>query len=110
MLALLYNVPVSKRDWDVWSKSHQDSHTKIVQALFNKRGISVPLYQFDPMNFRDFETFLNRNQQAHNDMLGSLRIAGTDLSGIDYKDKNQLTAWVALHSQDHRNAEIALGI
>lgn len=108
-LPLLYNTPISERDWNVWSLSHAASHKKIIQAL-KAKNISVVQYQFDPMNLSAFEQFLNRNQQAHNDMVGALGIPGSDLTGLDPKNKNQLRAWIAGHAREHHDVEAALGI
>jgi hypothetical protein len=110
MLALLYNGPRSERDWNVWSLSHFDSHQKIVQKIKAKGGPSLQLYQLDPINFHDFASFLNRNQQAHNDMTRQLNVSGVDLQSVDPKNENQLRAWVALHSKEHHDVEAALGI
>lgn len=110
MLPILYNVPASARDWDVWTRSHQASHTNIVQAIQNQTGVSLTIYQLDPANFNFFEDYLNRNQQAHNDMLGALGISGSDLSEVDITQPNQLRAWIQLHAIEHRDAELALGV
>ena len=110
MLPLLYNVPSSLNDWNIWTRSHQASHTKIVQAILKQKGVGLTLYQLDPANFSFFEDYLNRNQQAHNDMLGVLGISGSDLSEVDINQPNQLRAWVQLHAVEHRDTETALGI
>lgn len=110
MLPILYNVPKVKRDWDVWSLSHAASHHKIIQKIVALGGISLPFYQFDPMNLADFETFLERNQKAHNDMVNALGIPGRDLSQLDLKNENQLRAWIDQHAKEHRDVETALGV
>ena len=110
MLPILYNIPRDKRDWDIWSLSHQASHTKIAQKIISIGGPSLTVYQLDPMNLSDFSSFLNRNQQAHNDMLGVLGISGADLQQLDPRNDNQLRAWIALHAQEHRQAEQALSV
>ena len=110
MLPLLFNVPVSEQDWNTWSLSHQASHVKIVQAIKSQKGTLLPAYVLDPINFGAFADFLNNNQQAHNEMLGALNIAGSDLQEVDVQNKNQLRAWIFLHATEHRNVEKALNV
>lgn len=110
MLPILYNVPRLERDWLVWSLSHQASHQKIIQKIKALGGPSLTLFQLDPINFKNFADFLNRNQQAHNDMVAQLGIAGNDLQELDPKNANQLSAWIFLHSKEHHDVESALGI
>lgn len=110
MLPLLYNVPAVVREWNTWSWSHAASHKKILQAIAAQKGRNLTEYQVDPINFLDVGLFLNNNQQAHNDMLAVLGISGSDLTQVDIKDKNQLRAWIDLHADEHRDAEMALNI
>ena len=110
MLALLFNTPRAERDWAIWSYSHSASHRKIAQAIKSQKGIAIQEYQIDPIYFAAFEDFLDRNQQAHNDMLGALGISGSDLQRVDIKNENQKRAWTWLHAVEHRNAERALGV
>lgn len=110
MLPLLFNNPSSERDWNIWSLSHQASHRKIAQAIQGQKGVALQEYQLDPIYFGAFDDFLDRNQQAHNDMLGALGISGSDLQRVDIKNTNQKRAWIFLHASEHRNAERALGV
>ena len=110
MLPILYNVPGAENEWNVWSLSHAASHAKIIQAIKTQKGESLSQYQLDPIPFNALDTFLNNNQQAHNDMLNALGISGADLQQVDVKDKNQLRAWVFIHAKEHANAEQALKI
>lgn len=110
MLPLLYNVPKSQEDWNIWSLSHQASHTKILQAIKTQKSKSLSQYQLDPIPFNAFDIFLNNNQQAHNDMLNALGISGSDLQEVDVKNENQLRAWIALHAREHLDVEMALKV
>ena len=86
------------------------SHRKIIQAIAAQKGKNLAQYQVDPINFTDFSTFLNNNQQAHNEMLSALGISGADLQQVDIRDANQRRAWIAIHAVEHRDAEMALKI
>lgn len=110
MLPLLYNTPVSDNDWNTWSLSHSASHKKIIQAILAQKGIALSQYQLDPIPFNSFEDFLNNNQQAHNDMTGTLGISGADLQDVDIANESQKRAWIFLHAQEHRDVELALGV
>ncbi len=72
--------------------------------------INLFQYQLDPINFDDPQQWLENNAQTHDDMNGVLGLQGTDLQGVDLKDKNQLNAWIFLHYQEHYSAHQALGI
>lgn len=110
MLPLLYNVPKTEDDWNIWSLSHSASHRKIIQAITTQKGITLTQYQLDPIAFNAFDIFLDNNQQAHNDMLAELGITSPDLQSVDIKDDNQKRAWIFLHAVSHRDAEMALKI
>lgn len=110
MLPLLYNIPAEENSWNVWSLSHAASHTKIIQAIFKLKGLRLTQYQLDPIAFGDFQTFLNRNQQAHNDIANVLGISNVDLQEVDIKDDGQKRAWIVLHADAHRDFEMALKV
>jgi hypothetical protein len=110
LLPLLYNIPSSDRDWNVWSLSHAASHMKIIQAVLAQKGRRLSQYQLDPIALDDFDDFLNRNQQAHNDIAGILGISNVDLQEVDVNDEGQKRAWIQLHADAHRDFEMALRI
>ena len=110
MLPLLYNIPKSQNDWNVWSLSHSASHKKIIQAIRAQKNVALSQYQLDPIQFSAFDIFLNNNQQAHNQMLSALGISGADLQDVDVTQPNQLSAWIFLHGKEHADAEAALKI
>ena len=110
MLPILYNTPNTDQDWNTWSLSHSASHKKIIQAVLAQKGVTLSQYQLDPIPFNDFGTFLNNNQQAHNDMTNALGITGSDLQSVDITDESQKRAWINLHAQEHREVELALGV
>lgn len=75
--------------------------------------INLTVYQVYPVNLNDpqaVQTFLENNQQAHDDFNGALGLPGVDLEGVDIKDKKQLEAWTFLNYQELYDASAALEI
>ena len=106
---MLYNVPLTEKDWNIWSLSHAESHRRIISAA-SRKGKGLTQYQLDPINFSDVVNFLNRNQQAHIDMNIVAGTKSPDLQSVDFQQQNQLAAWIALHARNHRDVEYALGV
>jgi hypothetical protein len=108
----LLNVPKTKNDWDRFSFAHRTHHTTIRQAIFSQSNGADNLfeYQLDPIPANEETDWLARNQQSHDDFNQVLNLQGTDLQGVDFKDKKQLETWIQLHWKEHQNAAIALGI
>lgn len=104
MLANLLNVPKTVEEWAVFSYAHRDQHQQIRQAIQARTGINLTEYQIDPIALDDFPTFLTANQNMHNDFNGILKTQGDDLSQLDPRDQEQLTAWVYLHFREHQAA------
>ncbi len=110
MLPVLTEIPRNIDDWNRWSFHHRSSHTAIRQAILQQGGPNLPEYQLYPIDFGHFTDFLQNNAQSHIDMLAVLGIPGEDLQDVDIRQENQLVAWIFLHAQDHRNAEMTLRI
>lgn len=110
MLVALLNVPRSDPEWAIWSFAHKQSHLAIAQAIRAQGGATLAEYQLDPIPKSDFENWLARNQEAHNDMNGALGTQSSDLLEINLEDERQLVAWVYQHFLEHQTAEQRLGI
>lgn len=110
-LATLLNVPsaADARSLSEWSFSNQDQHRQIVDALAAQKNIVVQLYPLDPIPSYGLVGWFQNHQQAHNDMANALNIALFDLSDVDFKDSEQLAAWVRLHFDMHQQAAQILG-
>ncbi len=72
--------------------------------------IILPVYQLDPINFKDPADFIWRHAQTHTDMNGALGLQSIDLSELDIKDPNKVAAWIYSQYQEHNNVHEALGI
>lgn len=108
--AVLFESPNQPDAWLRWSFHHRDSHDRIRQAIAAKSGSLLFDYPIDPIDARDIGDFLQFNSQLHSDMNGALRLQSVDLLDVSFDDDAQRLAWIAQHAEEHRNAELALGI
>ena len=108
-IASMYSVPQSEADFMTFSFANQDHHRLVVTSL-NKQGYDLTTYQLDPVPTFDLATWLQRHQQAHNDLNSALGTTGTDLTDLDIKNKQQLSAWIFLHVQEHIQWQNKTGI
>src|SRR5665213_2751313 len=95
------NVTKSNQDWSIWSFAHRLSHQAIRQAIMAQKGINLPEYLLDPIDFSAIGGFLQRNQQSHVEMDGALGFQSEDLQTVDLKDEEQKIAWIDSHYQEH---------
>jgi hypothetical protein len=109
-LPSLLNPFENERDMARWAFHNKDSHLAIVGALQSQKSLTLNTYVIDPMSEVDMQNWLRRHQNYHNDMVDALGISGSDLSSVDWKDKNQRDAWIRLHFVEHYQAHILLGI
>lgn len=109
-ISSLLNVPETQQHWDQWSLNHRISHDNIVQAINKQKKLQLQAYLLDPIPSSAIADWLERNQQAHTDMNGALKLQNSDLSEVDFKNKEQLKAWIYEHWQQHQAAARALRI
>ena len=109
MLPCLLNAPRTDDDWARWSWHHRQSHDAIVAAI-NAKGGKLQTYQLDPIPVNAIADWLDRDQQAHNDMNSALGTQGADLTEVNFDNENETQAWIWLEYQEHFNVERALGI
>jgi hypothetical protein len=111
-LATLLNIPSAQREntFHEFSFSNQDSHVRIINAVFAKMGTALPLYVMDPMPLWDLGIWFRNHQQAHNDMNAATGVAGNDLSSVDWRDPQQAAYWIELHWNEHLRNEMKLGL
>lgn len=111
-LATLLNVPAAddRNAFDEFSFSNQDSHNRIISAIFTQKGTSLAVYVVDPMPLEDIGVWLRNHQQMHNDMNGVTGVAGNDLTSVDWNDDQEKAYWMELHWSEHQQNEQILGI
>lgn len=101
MLAALLVVPNTEQDWSIWSYAHRDQHNIVRRAIQKKYNINLTEYQLDPIPFQSLMTFVDNNQQAHDDVNAILNTMSTNLQQSDLSNQAQLQAWIYLHAQEH---------
>jgi hypothetical protein len=111
-LATLLNIPDfnNLRSVTEWSFSNQAQHLAIVQQSFVKFNQQLTLYPLDPFPVGNVSGWLQLHQQAHNDMASVLNIENFDLSSVDFRKPDELTAWARLHFDMHQQAAQILGL
>jgi hypothetical protein len=110
LLPGLENIPRNPDEWNRWSFDHRDSHNRIRAAILTQFGVSLTDYQIDPIDPNNTTQFLQNNSSLHGDMNGVLKLQSSDLEDVNLGDQSQLTAWIRLHDQEHRYAELKLAI
>lgn len=111
-VAGLYNVPDlgQPESLATWGFVHAAHHRDIIRRIYELALLALPEYILDPINPNDMETWTYQHQQMHNDMDTILGISGFNLDDVDWKNKGQLSSWVALHAAEHLQAANILGI
>ena len=107
-LATLQNVPLNEQAFLMFSFVNADEHAKIVNKARDLLQVDLPSYILDPISFDDLQGWLQRHQQAHNEMDAVLGIRGADLTEVDLENPAQLAAWIWQHSQEHIQAATIL--
>lgn len=109
-LASLYNLPNTPTSRATWSFANADLHTRINQRLKHVANLDLTYRILDPMPEGDAKSWLQLHQQTHIEQNAALGIIGNDLSDVDFKNENQLRAWLWLHFQEMSQAVQKLGI
>lgn len=107
---MILNVPQSPAEWDKWAYHHRLSHNAIRGAIRQKLNIDMADQVIDPIFQNDLTGWLQRNSQLHGEMNGVCKLQGQDLQDANFKDVNQLRAWINLHYQEHYSVEQFLGV
>lgn len=99
--------PQGFRQW-VWDNA-QD-HIEIVTGIHQLTGTALNQYIIDPFPEREPGVWLATHQSAHDDMNQFLGLPGNNLQTVDFKNRQQLEAWLWLHWQEHAAVRNAIGI
>ena len=112
-LATLLNLPTTPELLTQFSFANQDSHRKIAAAAFaQKNGVVLPVYPVDPIPLfgGGIQVFGYNHQVMHDAMDALLGIQGQDLTGLNFENEAQLSAWIQQHFIEHYQAETMLGV
>ena len=103
-LANLFNVPRSDAERAAWSFSHMAHHRDINAAIYRLIKVALPEYILDPVDESDTGQWESQHQLMHDNQNAVLGISGQDLTGVDWKNPELLTAWIFLNSNEHYQA------
>lgn len=109
-VASLYNIPRDQKGMNQFSFANQDQHRQIIDRISALYGKNLTEYVIDPIDISDPGAFLYQHQQMHNDMDAVLGIAGNDFTDLDFRQVDQVTAWIQQHANEHYLAAAKLGI
>lgn len=113
MLAALLDIPPGQAGMNTFLWQHGNDHLEIlqgVQAQFQIQLVERPLYILNVKDEIDVQTWLELHQQSHDDFDSVLGIVGNDLTSVDFKNPQQVKAWIWLNAQEHQNARQILEI
>jgi hypothetical protein len=109
-LASLANVPGTDAERAQWSFAHAAHHRDIAAKIYLLVKIALPEYILDPLDPNDTGQWEYQHQQMHDNENAVLGIEGQDLTGIDWKNPNELSQWVQLNFSEHYQASNILEI
>lgn len=103
-VAALYNVPSTPEELGTWAFAHAAHHRDIIRLIYERGQVKLVEYPLDPMPTDDLEAWTYQHQQMHQDFDSLLGISGYDLTDVDWKDRNQVAAWIFLNASEHYQA------
>ena len=110
MLAVLKAVPDGPAELDRWA-FHNRAQVDLIRAgIQAQKNVNLTQYQLYPVDLDNPGTWLENNQQAHNDFNQVLGLQGHDIEFVDFNNRAQLEAWVALAYMELFDASAALGV
>lgn len=110
MLANLLVVPNTEADWAIWSFSNRSEVDRINEAILKQKGVNLPQYPLDPINFSSLFTWLSYNAQAHIAFNSVLGLQSNDLLAVDLRNIRQRVSWIFANYLEVQSAQNALDI
>lgn len=109
-IAALFNVPEGREELDTWASAHARHHVDINRYIYQRTGLSLPEFVLEPIDPNNIAGWDEHHVIMHQNQDALLGIDGYDLSGVDFNDLDNLTAWIQLNAVEHREAEDILQI
>lgn len=109
-LAQVLYPPPTPQGMEEWFQAHARHHEGILFALKETQGVNLDNLGLYPVNEKDLDDWLQRHQEMHTAMNRVFGISGTDLSGLDLKDKNKSDSWFFQHFLQHQSAAQSCGM
>jgi hypothetical protein len=111
MNALLFNAPHDFGSLAEYSAIHQADHFEITAQVFSKVGVSIKMQPLDPIPIQfDLLTWLQNHQFVHNEVNAYLNLPGFDLTGVDFRQREQFDIWARYNALEHYNMTQALAV
>ena len=82
-----------------WLRAHQQAHRQAALATNTFLPIIDP---FDESNATAREAWLADHARAHNEVNAYLKIAGADLTELNWENPGEVQAWVDLNFLEHQ--------
>lgn len=106
----LLNVPTDQAGFNFFSQNDDDLHQRIIDEIQNQHNITLTRYILNPIPSFDLQSWLRREQQAHNDMNAVFGFQGVDLTDVDFQKKEEVNSWIQLHFSEMQQIASELGI
>lgn len=108
-LAQILYPPPTDKGMEEWFQAHARHHQGIIGALKDTKGIILEDLGLYPVSEHELDDWLRRHQQMHNDMTAAVGVAGSDLAGLDLKDKARSDSWFFQHFLQHQSVSQLCG-
>ena len=109
-IATIYEVPETEEHLALWATVHAAHHRLINAKIYELGGVSLPEYVLDPINPANTGPWEDQHQVLHQLMDAALGIAGFDLTGVDFRNRDALTGWITQNAIEHTLAADLLEI
>ena len=107
-LATLFKVPETPQEIEEFTHSNFAEHIEINAAILRKTGKT--LTPFPIQSLVDPNFWLIAHDTWHTEINAALGTANNDLMELDLDNRDQAANWFWLHSQEHREWRLKLGI
>lgn len=102
-LAQILYPPPTDKGMEEWFQAHARHHEGIISALKETKGIVLANLGLYPVSEHELDDWLERHQRMHTAMTTAVGVQGTDLSGLDLKDKAKSDSWFFQHFLQHQS-------
>lgn len=106
----LLGIPPGPMGWQEFLFNHWQDHLQIIQAIQAQTGQQLIVYDLEGFNPDAASDWLDRHQNAHNDMNGALGLAGQDLEAVDLRNDHEREAWLFTNFEEHQAVRSTLKI
>lgn len=85
-------------------------HRDIIRRIREVKGYRLEEYIIDPIDMGDPAAMLRNHQAMHNDMNAVFGLSGNDLLEVDFRDVEQLAAWIFFNFNEHQQVSKITGV